>query len=214
MERCNSGFLQSPHCTANCLQGVRFNGQGTIICKSCATHQVLTTCSMSCATWYEVTAIIHWFHYFRAQDHMNIGGWHFHHMIFCGSFGILSLVLQLNQKVWRLLTELVSGEKRGVGGVSCTKLSACDKKKYVCVPYKSPLSKLSSSYACTWNRIWQSLELEPRNIQNHLWNWKNIPKVNKSKILPCINICFTCWCYPFYVQLIYIMWKHCNYCKS
>ena len=48
-------FLQSPHCTANCLQHVRSSGQGAIVCKSRATHGALITCNMSCATWYEGT---------------------------------------------------------------------------------------------------------------------------------------------------------------
>ena len=37
-------FLQSPHSAANCLQHVRSSGPGAIVCKSCATHQVLITC--------------------------------------------------------------------------------------------------------------------------------------------------------------------------
>ena len=32
-------FLQSPHCTANCLQCVYSSGQGAIVCKSHATHR-------------------------------------------------------------------------------------------------------------------------------------------------------------------------------
>ena len=37
-------LLQSPHCTVNCLQHVRCNGRGTIICKSRA------TCHVPCGT--------------------------------------------------------------------------------------------------------------------------------------------------------------------
>ena len=35
-------FLQSPRCAVNCLQHVRSSGQGTIVCKSRATHQRLS----------------------------------------------------------------------------------------------------------------------------------------------------------------------------
>ena len=45
-------LLQSPHCTANCLQ---HHTQVTRE-QSCATHQALITCNMSCATWYQGTA--------------------------------------------------------------------------------------------------------------------------------------------------------------
>ena len=41
-------FSQSPHCNTNCLQHVRSSGPGAIVCKSCQTHQALTTCDMSC----------------------------------------------------------------------------------------------------------------------------------------------------------------------
>ena len=34
----NLRILQSPHCSANCLQHKNSSGQGTILCKSCATH--------------------------------------------------------------------------------------------------------------------------------------------------------------------------------
>ena len=34
-------FLQSPHCTTNCIQHVHSSGQGTVVCKSCATCQAL-----------------------------------------------------------------------------------------------------------------------------------------------------------------------------
>ena len=37
-------FLQSPHSAANCLRHVRSSGQGTIVCKSRATHTALITC--------------------------------------------------------------------------------------------------------------------------------------------------------------------------
>ena len=37
IERRNSRFLQSPHCSANCLQHVHSNGPGAIVCKSRAT---------------------------------------------------------------------------------------------------------------------------------------------------------------------------------
>ena len=40
----------------NCLQRVCSSGQGVKVCKSCATHQALITCNMSCAMWYEGTA--------------------------------------------------------------------------------------------------------------------------------------------------------------
>ena len=39
----------------NCLQPVRSSGQGTIVCKSCATHRSLITRNILCATWYEGT---------------------------------------------------------------------------------------------------------------------------------------------------------------
>ena len=48
-------FLQSPHCTANCLPHARSNGPGAIVCKSRATHTALITCITPCATWYEGT---------------------------------------------------------------------------------------------------------------------------------------------------------------
>ena len=41
-------FLQSPHCTANCLQHTHSSGPGAVVCKSRATHQALITCNMSC----------------------------------------------------------------------------------------------------------------------------------------------------------------------
>ena len=41
-------FLQSPHSAANCLQHARSSGPGAIVCKSCATHQALIMCNMSC----------------------------------------------------------------------------------------------------------------------------------------------------------------------
>ena len=41
-------FLHSPHCAANRLQHVRLSGPGAIVYKSCATHQALITCNMSC----------------------------------------------------------------------------------------------------------------------------------------------------------------------
>ena len=44
----NRDFLQSPHCAVNRLQHVHSSGPGAIVCKSCATHQALVTCSMSC----------------------------------------------------------------------------------------------------------------------------------------------------------------------
>ena len=49
IQRRNSRFfLQSPHCTANCLQHIRSSGPGAIVCKSRATHRALITCNMSC----------------------------------------------------------------------------------------------------------------------------------------------------------------------
>ena len=41
-------FLQSTHCSVNCLQHVRSSGPGAIVCKSCATHRPLITCNMAC----------------------------------------------------------------------------------------------------------------------------------------------------------------------
>ena len=46
-----SRLLQSPQCTANCLQHIRSSDQDAIVCKSHATLRALITCSMSCATW-------------------------------------------------------------------------------------------------------------------------------------------------------------------
>ena len=48
-------FLQSPHCTTNCLQHVRSSGQGAVMCKSPATRPALITCNIACATVYEGT---------------------------------------------------------------------------------------------------------------------------------------------------------------
>ena len=47
-------LLQSPHCAANCLQHVRSNGPGTVVCKSRAARGSLVSCTMPCATWYGV----------------------------------------------------------------------------------------------------------------------------------------------------------------
>ena len=55
IERHNSRFLQSPHCTINSLQHVCWSSQGTTVCKSHATHLMPMMCSMLCATWYEGT---------------------------------------------------------------------------------------------------------------------------------------------------------------
>ena len=41
-------FLQSPHCTANHLQHLRWSGPGAIVSKSRAPHWVLIMCYMSC----------------------------------------------------------------------------------------------------------------------------------------------------------------------
>ena len=49
-------FFESPRCAANCLQHVHSSSQGTIVCKSRATHTAISTCNVSCATWYEGTA--------------------------------------------------------------------------------------------------------------------------------------------------------------
>ena len=49
----NSRFLQSSHCSANCLQLLRSTGPCAILCKSCATNLALITCNMSCITWYD-----------------------------------------------------------------------------------------------------------------------------------------------------------------
>ena len=51
----NRDCLHSPHCATNCLQHVRSGGQGTVVCKSRATHLTRITCIMSCATLYEGT---------------------------------------------------------------------------------------------------------------------------------------------------------------
>ena len=56
IERRKSRFLQSPRWATNCLQHVHLSGQGKIVCKSSATHWVLVTCNMSCASWYKGTA--------------------------------------------------------------------------------------------------------------------------------------------------------------
>ena len=56
IERRDRDFLQSPHCPRNCLQHVRSSGQGTIVCKSPATHQALIIWNVLCATWYVGTA--------------------------------------------------------------------------------------------------------------------------------------------------------------
>ena len=56
IERRNSRFWQSPHCATNCLQHLRWNGQGAIMCKSRAINRVLIMCNMLCATWYKGTA--------------------------------------------------------------------------------------------------------------------------------------------------------------
>ena len=55
-ETSNLRFLQSPHCTRNCLQHVRSSGPGAIVCKSSATHRKLIMCNKPCATWYKGTA--------------------------------------------------------------------------------------------------------------------------------------------------------------
>ena len=57
IQRRDSGFLQFPHCSANCLQRVRSSGPDAIVCKARATHRALTRCNM-CATWYEGTALL------------------------------------------------------------------------------------------------------------------------------------------------------------
>ena len=49
-------YTQSPHCAAKCLE-VRTSGHGAIACKSRTTHRALIKCNMSCATWYNGTAI-------------------------------------------------------------------------------------------------------------------------------------------------------------
>ena len=54
-DRIRDFFTISSH-FSNCLQHIRSSGQGTIVCKSCATHQTLSMCNMSCATWYKGTA--------------------------------------------------------------------------------------------------------------------------------------------------------------
>ena len=49
-------FLQSPHCSANCLQHLRSSGHGAMVYKSRATRWELVTCNMPCTTWYDETA--------------------------------------------------------------------------------------------------------------------------------------------------------------
>ena len=57
IERRNSRCFQSTRSAANCLPHVCLSGQRTIVYKSSATHQALTTCNTSlAATWYEGTA--------------------------------------------------------------------------------------------------------------------------------------------------------------
>ena len=53
-------FVQSPHCAAYCLQQVRSSGRGATVSISCATHRVLITCKMQCATWYDVCLFVCW----------------------------------------------------------------------------------------------------------------------------------------------------------
>ena len=48
IESCNLRFLQSPHCAANCLQHIHSSDRGY----SHATHPVLITCNLQCATGY------------------------------------------------------------------------------------------------------------------------------------------------------------------
>ena len=43
--------LQSPNCAANFLLHIGSSDQGGAVCKSCATHGVLITRNISCATW-------------------------------------------------------------------------------------------------------------------------------------------------------------------
>ena len=43
-------FLQSPYCATNCLQHIRWCGQGAVMCKSHATHQAVIMCNMPCAS--------------------------------------------------------------------------------------------------------------------------------------------------------------------
>ena len=50
-------FVQSPHCTVNCLHHVCSSGPDAIMCKSHATHPALIMCSMQCATWCEGTEL-------------------------------------------------------------------------------------------------------------------------------------------------------------
>ena len=49
-------FLQSSHCTMDCLQYICSSGHCVIVCKSCSVHWVLFMCSMRHATWYEGAA--------------------------------------------------------------------------------------------------------------------------------------------------------------
>ena len=47
IQRCNSRFVQSPHCATDCLQHVCSGGPGAIVCKSPATYQALITWNTS-----------------------------------------------------------------------------------------------------------------------------------------------------------------------
>ena len=75
-----SRFLRSPHCAASCLQHVRSNGQGAIVCRSLATHRALITCNMSVShvvprdssTSTFVRHIIH-----RQTSHQATTVWHY-----------------------------------------------------------------------------------------------------------------------------------------
>ena len=55
IQRCNSRFLQSSHCAANCLQDVCSSGLGAIVCKSCASSAYHVQHVVLHATWYEGT---------------------------------------------------------------------------------------------------------------------------------------------------------------
>ena len=61
IERHNSRFLQSPHCTTNCLQHKHSSSLGTIMCKSHATHWVLFMYNMLCVIWCKGIAKLHLF---------------------------------------------------------------------------------------------------------------------------------------------------------
>ena len=57
IERSNVRFLQSPHCTANCLQHACLHSQGAVMWKSHATCHVHITCNLSNGLYCKGTAL-------------------------------------------------------------------------------------------------------------------------------------------------------------